>query len=85
MINSFDKLTDDLKQNPRLLMYLSMAYLKTGNAKKAEEILLSDGGLVLLDFREGDKFWISFIMESEKNCIMNATTMLLCLSSLILS
>ena len=56
VINSFDKLTDDLKQNPRLLMYLSMAYLKTGNAKKAEEILLSDGGLVLLDFREGDKF-----------------------------
>lgn len=56
VINSFDKLTDDLKQNPRLLMYLSMAYLKTGNPKKAEEILLSDGGLVLLDFREGDKF-----------------------------
>ena len=56
VINSFDKLTDDLKQNSRLLMYLSMAYLKTGNAKKAEEILLSDGGLVLLDFREGDKF-----------------------------
>lgn len=56
VINSFDKLTDDLKQNPRLLMYLSMAYLKTDNPKKAEEILLSDGGLVLLDFREGDKF-----------------------------
>ena len=33
-----------------------MAYLKFGNAQKAEEILLSDGGLVLLDFREGDKF-----------------------------
>ncbi|MDE5985151.1 MAG: tetratricopeptide repeat protein, partial [Eubacterium sp.] len=56
VINSFHKLTDDLKQNPRLLMYLSMAYLKSGNAQKAEEILLSDGGLVLLDFREGDKF-----------------------------
>ena len=37
-------------------MYLSMAYLKSGNAEKAEEILLADGGLVLLDFREGDKF-----------------------------
>lgn len=56
VINGFNKLTDDLKQNPRLLMYLSMAYLKFGNAQKAEEILLSDGGLVLLDFREGDKF-----------------------------
>ena len=56
VINSFEKLSADLKDNSRLLMYLSMAYLKSGNAKKAEEILLSDGGLVLLDFREGDKF-----------------------------
>lgn len=55
VISGFHKLTEDLKQNPRLLMYLSMAYLKSGNAKKAEEILLSDGGLVLLDFREGDR------------------------------
>ncbi len=56
VINCFNKLTDDLKKNPRLLMYLSMAYLKSNNAKKAEEILLCDGGLVFLDFREGDKF-----------------------------
>lgn len=56
VINCFHKLTEDLKNNARLLMYLSMAYLKSGNAKKAEEILLSDGGLILLDFREGDKF-----------------------------
>lgn len=56
VIDCFNKLSADLKNNPRLLMYLSMAYLKSGNAKKAEEILLSDGGLVLLDFREGDKF-----------------------------
>lgn len=37
-------------------MYLSMAYLKSGDAKRAEDILLQDGGLVLLDFREGDRF-----------------------------
>ena len=37
-------------------MYLSMAYLKSGDAKKAEKILTENGGLVLLDFREGDKF-----------------------------
>lgn len=37
-------------------MYLSMAYLKAGDAKKAEEILTGNGGLVLLDFREGDRF-----------------------------
>lgn len=56
VIECFDKLSADLKSNPRLLMYLSMAYLNSGNAKKAESILLKDGGLVLLDFREGDKF-----------------------------
>lgn len=56
VIECFDKLSADLKSNLRLLMYLSMAYLNSGNAKKAESILLKDGGLVLLDFREGDKF-----------------------------
>lgn len=56
VINCFHKLSEDLKNNERLLMYLSMAYLQSGNAQKAEEILLADGGLTLLDFREGDKF-----------------------------
>lgn len=56
VIGCFDKLSEDIKQNPRILMYLSMAYLKAGDAKKAEEILIGNGGLVLLDFREGDKF-----------------------------
>lgn len=56
VIKCFGKLADELKGNPRLLMYLSMAYLKIGNAKKAEDILLADGGLILLDFREGDRF-----------------------------
>lgn len=56
VIGCFDKLSEDIKQNPRILMYLSMAYLKSGDAKKAEKILTENGGLVLLDFREGDKF-----------------------------
>lgn len=56
VIGCFDKLSDDIRQNPRILMYLSMAYLKAGDAKKAEEILTGNGGLVLFDFREGDKF-----------------------------
>lgn len=56
VINCFHKLSEDLKQNARLLMYLSMAYLQSGKPQKAEEILLGKGGLVLLDFREGDKF-----------------------------
>lgn len=41
---------------PRLQMYLSRAYIDIGNAKKAEEILTSNSGLKLLDFRKGDKF-----------------------------
>lgn len=56
VIDCFNKLSVDLKNNPRLLMYLSMAFLKSGNAKEAEDILLADGGLTLLDFREGDRF-----------------------------
>lgn len=34
---------------------LAVAYLRAGDAKRAEEILLSDGGLQLLDYREGDR------------------------------
>lgn len=56
LIKEFNRLDDSLKDNPRLLMYLSMAYLKSGNAGKAEEILTGNGGLYLLDFREGDRF-----------------------------
>lgn len=34
---------------------LAVAYLGAGDAKRAEEILLSDGSLQLLDYREGDR------------------------------
>lgn len=66
VINSFNKLSAELKNNPRLLMYLSMAYLKSGDVKKSEEILFRDGGLVLLDFREGDKFLDRLYREIRK-------------------
>lgn len=56
LIKEFEKLDSSLKTNQRLLMYLSMAYLKAGNPSKAEEILLSGNGLIILDFREGDRF-----------------------------
>lgn len=56
LIDEFNLLDDSLKDNQRLLMYLSMAYLKSGNAKKAEEVLTGSGGLNILDFREGDRF-----------------------------
>ncbi len=56
LTEEFEKLDAQLQSNPRLLMYCSMAYLKSGNAKRAEEILTKDGGLHVLDFREGDKF-----------------------------
>lgn len=52
----FEMISADLKESPRLNMYLSMAYLQAGNADKAEEVLMQNGGLKLLDFREGDKF-----------------------------
>lgn len=54
-INLFSKIDSKLQDNARLRMYLSLAYLKAGNAEKANEILTENGGLNLLDFREGDK------------------------------
>lgn len=56
LTEEFEKLDARLQSNPRLLMYCSMAYWKSGNAKRAEEILSKNGGLKILDFREGDKF-----------------------------
>ena len=56
IIKIFPSLGRSVKSSPRLNMYLSMAYLRSGDADKAEETLLKDGGLKLLDFREGDKF-----------------------------
>lgn len=54
-IDLFSKIDSKLQDNARLRMYLSLAYLKAGNAEKANEILTENGGLNLLDFREGDK------------------------------
>lgn len=56
LIKEFNLLDTPLKNNPRLLMYLSMAYLKNGDADKAEKVLTGNGGLDILDFREGDRF-----------------------------
>lgn len=55
VINLFSKIDSRLQANARLRMYLSLAYLKSGNAKNANEILTENGGLNILDFREGDK------------------------------
>ncbi|MDY2610011.1 MAG: DUF5107 domain-containing protein [Eubacteriales bacterium] len=52
----YSLLTPALQENPRLLMYLSMATLQSGNAQEAEKILLRNGGLHLTDYREGDHF-----------------------------
>lgn len=56
VIDCFELIDENIKAAPRLQMYLSKAYLGINDAKKAEEILTSNGGLKLLDFREGDKF-----------------------------
>lgn len=52
----YDLLDEKVKYAPRLRMYLSMCYLKTGDAQKAEEILYENGGLDVPDYREGEKF-----------------------------
>lgn len=56
VIDCFGLMDEKIKSMPRLKMYLSKAYFEVGNAFQAEEILTSNGGLKLLDFREGDRF-----------------------------
>lgn len=56
IVAHFDEIGESLQANPRLRMYLSMACLKSGDADLAERILMENGGLRLLDFREGDRF-----------------------------
>ncbi len=56
LIEAFDDLSAEIQAHPRVRMYLSMAYLQTGDADTAEHILTQDGGLILFDFREGDRF-----------------------------
>lgn len=55
VISAFPELSDELQKMPRLRMYLAIAYLHSANAEKAQELLLENGGLELLDIREGDR------------------------------
>ena len=52
----YELLDESIKFAPRLRMYLSMCYLKTGDAQTAEDILYENGGLDVPDYREGEKF-----------------------------
>lgn len=52
----YELLDESIKFTPRLRMYLSMCYLKIGNAQTAEDILYENGGLDVPDYREGEKF-----------------------------
>lgn len=56
LIAAFSDLSEKVQEHPRVKMYLAMAYLKTGDVDTAEQILTQDGGLLLFDFREGDRF-----------------------------
>lgn len=56
VVDSCAQMAPSIAALPRLQMYLSRAWLELGDAKKAEQILLADGGLQLTDFREGDRF-----------------------------
>ena len=53
LVNEIDK---DIQQKPRIQMYLSFAYLQSGDCDTAEKILMQGVGLKVLDYREGDRF-----------------------------
>ena len=51
----YDMLSDKLKDEHRLKMYLAMSHLKLGNATLAESLLMDNGGLCITDYREGER------------------------------
>lgn len=55
LIDCFELISEELKENARIKMYLAVAYLNAGFADKAEKILIAHGGLQVSDYREGDK------------------------------
>ena len=55
LIDCYEIISEELKENARIKMYLSVAYLNSGFAERAEKILLANGGIQVSDYREGDK------------------------------
>lgn len=55
LIDCYEIISEELKENARIKMYLAVAYLNSGFAEKAEKILLANGGIQVSDYREGDK------------------------------
>ena len=50
-INLYNTIDEKLKSDGRILFYLALSYLKTGNAKAAAEIITPD--FVMCDIKEG--------------------------------
>lgn len=55
LIDCYEIISEELKENVRIKMYLAVAYLNSGFADKAEKILFENGDLHVSDYREGDK------------------------------
>lgn len=55
LIKCYDFVDDSVKDNDRIKLYLAYSLLKVGNAKQAENILYTNEGLIINDYREGDK------------------------------
>lgn len=54
LIEGYLLLTPELQAYPKLQMYYAFALLHTGRPLEAEEVLLRDGGLQVVDIREGE-------------------------------
>ena len=55
LIKCYDFVDNTVKDNDRIKLYLAYSLLQVGSAKEAENILYSNGGLFINDYREGDK------------------------------
>ena len=55
LLNLYELLDPNLRDDGRLTLYRAMAFYETGGVKEAYNLLMKDGGMELPDIREGER------------------------------
>ena len=62
----YEGMPPSLKNEPRCMVYYAFALTECGNVSEAEEILYSDGGIIVPDIREGETITFDLWSEIQK-------------------
>ena len=62
----YESMPQNIKEEPRCMIYYAFALLESGNILKAEEILYKDGGILLPDIRECETITLDLWIATEK-------------------